>query len=67
MDFIAAGLALCGVYLVGNRNKLGFLLLMACSIAWAWVAIESKIYGLLVETTCLFFLNMRGYFKWGKE
>ena len=60
-------LALLGVYFVGNKNRIGFPLLMLCCILWGIVAVRSEIWGLLIETTCLFFLNFRAYIKWGKK
>ena len=67
MDYVAAILGLIGIWIVGNKNRNGFLLLMSCCFLWGMVAIQAKVYGLMVETVPLFFINLMAYMRWGRE
>lgn len=68
MDFIIAALELSGGWVVGNKNKIGFLLLMASNVGWVlWVLITKQTYGLLLVVIPAFVINIRNYIKWLKE
>jgi hypothetical protein len=68
-DWIAAILELSGVWKLGNKKKIGFLLSAACNATWMIVALITtpKLFGLLFLVIVLFFLNIRNYIKWKKE
>lgn len=34
IDWLATACGLAGVYLIGNRNKLGFVVFMVASLSW---------------------------------
>ena len=66
MDFIAAILELTAVWLIGNKNRNGFLLALMCNIAWIIVAVKVSLWGLLLTMGAFIFINIRNYRKWGK-
>ncbi len=68
LDWLAMGLSLLAVWLLGNKNKYGFLVFMAANTVWILVGILLiKSYGIVVGN--LFFLvsNGRGYLNWIKQ
>jgi len=67
LDFIAAAFALIGVYLVGRKNKYGFLVCMISGVIWCFVAVFTGVYGLFLEVLPLFFLNLYNFDRWRKE
>ena len=67
LDFIAASLALTGTYLVGCKNKYGFLVCFASGLSWCVVAYFTGVYGLFLEVVPLFVLNLYNFFKWKKS
>jgi len=67
LDYVAATLALAGVYFVGEKNKYGFLICMAAGICWCFVAFYTGVYGLFLEVLPLFVLNLYNFYKWRKE
>ena len=69
LDWIAAALELSGVWKVGNKKKIGFILACLCNLTWMIVALITtpKLFGLLALVIILFFLNIRNYIKWRKE
>jgi len=64
LSLFAATFEICGLWLVGNKNKYGFVLNMICCLLWIIVSIISGIYGLLISAGVMLFLNIRNYKKW---
>jgi nicotinamide riboside transporter PnuC len=63
-DLVSAAAGLAGLYLLGNRNRYGFLLCLVASafgIAFAALALSAP---LLLLHVILLFVNLRGFFKW---
>lgn len=67
LDWLAATLSLIGVYLIGHKNKWGFVICFVCGLLWAIVAIRTEVYGLLLEVLPLSILNLWNFRKWGKN
>jgi len=64
MDLIAGFLELCGIYLLGSKKRLGFILNAIACFLWIYVAVVRDIYGLLLVVVPAIFLNLRGFIKW---
>ena len=67
MDWIAGAFELIGSWLIGSKKKVGFVFnFIGCSV-WIYVAIHTKIYGLLLVVVPAIFINIRNYIKWCKK
>ena len=64
MDIVASILELTGLWLVGNRARVGF----ACNLVgcWLWVAvaIDREVYGLLIVGVVAGCVNVRNWLRW---
>lgn len=67
MDWIAGFLELIGGWLIGDKKKVGFVVNIIGCIMWTCVAINTKIYGLLLVVIPAIVINFRNYRKWGNE
>lgn len=67
IDFIAGGLDLAGIFTVGNKDRRGFLLHLIGNAAWVYVAMDLKVYGLLLVVLPAMVLNIRNFLKWKKS
>ena len=68
MDFIAGFLELTGLWIVGNKNRLGFLINISCGITWiTYVVVNKTTYGLLIVVVPALFINTRNFIKWTRE
>lgn len=68
LDWLAMGLSLLAVWMLGNKNKLGFLVFVAANALWVVLGLALiHSYGIVVGN--LFFLvsNARGFVNWWKE
>ena len=63
-DLVSAGCGLAGLYLLGNKNRYGFLLCLVASafgIVFAALALSLP---LMLLHVILLFVNLRGFFRW---
>ena len=67
MDYLAGLLELIAKWTVGNKNKWGFIIHLASGLTWSYVALTTKVYGLLVVAVPLSVINIRNFIKWHKE
>ncbi len=68
MDWVAAAFELMGAWLVGNKNKYGFVLIFLGCIVWVMVALTRPgVLGLLLVVFPALWINIRNYIKWAEE
>jgi nicotinamide riboside transporter PnuC len=67
LDFLAAIFTLLGVWVVGNKNKYGFIFGICSNLLWiVYVIANRHSYGIAFECLPLFFMNLRNFLKWNK-
>ena len=66
MDIIAGLLGLSANWMLGNKNRIAFILFNLANLFWIWVALEHKIYGLLIVVIPAILINIRNWIKWSK-
>ena len=67
IDFVAGAFELCGLWCVGNKWRIGFMLNLVGGIAWIYVSIKMEIFGLLLVVVPAIVLNIRNYRKWSDD
>lgn len=69
MSWLAGAFELVSIYMIGNRNRYGFITGIACNVLWIIVAITNLEIagGLLVVVVPALGLNVRNFIKWGKN
>ena len=68
MDIIAGLLILVGIYLIGEKNRMGFVACVGGNILWMGYAVMShSAYGIFLSAIPSLILNINCYFKWKKE
>lgn len=68
MDWLAAVFELAGGWIVGNKNRIGFLLLFGCCVAWVLhVTLVRGSYGLLMVVIPSMLINVRNFIKWRRK
>ena len=64
LDWVAMGTSLLAVYLLGQKNRLGFASFMVSNTLWMAVGFLAGSYGILLGNVVFFGLNLRGFLKW---
>ncbi len=67
LDYVAGIFDISGVWVIGNKNKYGFLLTMLGNILWVAVAFKTGVFGLLIVVVPAIFVNIRNFIKWSKR
>ncbi len=67
IDWVATVAGLTGVYLIGNKNKFGFLIMMIASLSWMTVGFMVQSLALILGSGVFFSLHVRGWIKWRRE
>lgn len=67
IDFVAGGFELIALYVLGNKNRYGFLLNVVGNSLWTYIAIRYKLYGLLLVVLPAIVLNIRNFARWRRN
>ena len=68
LDWLAMALSLLSVYLLGNKNRVGFLVFSASNSAWIFLGLTwMTSLGIAVGNTIFLFMNIRGFVNWGRQ
>ncbi|CAN5470037.1 nicotinamide mononucleotide transporter [soil metagenome] len=67
IDWLATVCGLTGVYLIGNKNRYGFLIMMIASLSWMAVGFLIGSLALIAGSAVFFGLHVRGWMKWQRD
>jgi hypothetical protein len=67
IDWLATVCGLTGVYLLGNKNKFGFLVFMMASLSWVLFGILTNSLPIIIGSSIFFFMHLRGFINWTRE
>ncbi len=67
IDWLATVAGLSGVYLIGSKNKYGFLIMMVASISWMSVGFMIGSLALILGSAVFFSLHVRGWLSWKRD
>lgn len=67
IDWLATVAGLTGVYMIGSKNKYGFLIMMIASLSWMTVGFMIWSLALILGSGVFFCLHVRGWLRWRRE
>ena len=67
IDWLATVCGLTGVYLLGNKNKYGFLVFMMASLSWIAVGVFIGSFAIIIGSLIFFIMHLRGWFSWSRS
>lgn len=67
IDWIATVCGLTAVALLGNKNKIGFLVFMAASASWITFGLIVGSWAVVTGSAIFFFMHLRGFLKWRRD
>lgn len=68
MDWIAGILTLMGMWMVGEKNRWGFMVLFLNEFVWLYVILtREEIMGFLPLCFALIYINIKAFIDWGKD
>lgn len=68
LDWLATGLSLLAVYLLGNKNKMGFISFSMANALWVFLGFSlMNSLGIAIGNIIFLTMNIRGYISWNKK
>jgi len=67
IDWAATVLTIIGLYLLGNKRHIGFLVMISANLVWGILAIKINSIAMIVANVVIIVMNLRGYLKWANE
>jgi hypothetical protein len=68
LDWLAMALSLLAVYLLGNKNKMGFISFSIANTIWVFLGFFlMNSLGIAIGNIVFLIMNIRGFITWRKE
>ncbi|HEY0048035.1 MAG TPA: nicotinamide mononucleotide transporter [Pyrinomonadaceae bacterium] len=67
IDWLATVCGLTGVYMLGNKNKYGFVFFMLASLSWFLFGILTASVAMSIGSFIFFTMHLRGWLNWNRE
>lgn len=68
LDWLAMALSLLAVYLMGNKNKVGFIAYITANAIWIYLGFfKMQSFGISIGNIFFLMMNLRGFIKWRSQ
>ena len=67
LDWFAMCLTFFAIYLLGNKNRLGFLVMIAGNVCWSTIGFWAHSYAMVLANLGFLAMNVRGISKWSRQ
>ena len=67
IDWLATVCGLAGVFLLGNKNRWGFLIFMVAIASWVSFGFITGSYAVILGSSTFFFMHLRGWLRWRRD
>lgn len=64
IDWIAMCLTFSAIYLLGNKRRAGFLVMIAGNILWCAIGTWAHSYAMILANIGFLSMNVRGFTRW---
>lgn len=64
VDWIAMCLTFSAIYLLGNKSRAGFVVMMIGNLGWTLIGLWAQSYAMVLANLGFFAMNVRGFVKW---
>ncbi|MEZ5427588.1 MAG: hypothetical protein R2747_15065 [Pyrinomonadaceae bacterium] len=67
IDWLATVCGLLGVYFLGNKNKIGFVLFMGASTSWITFGVLTGSIAVVIGSSVFLMMHFRGWLSWRRD
>lgn len=68
LDWIGIGLSLLSAYMLGNKNKWGFIVFAVSNVIWIFLGLTwMNSIGIAVGNFIFMLINIKGFVNWAKD
>ncbi|WCP83882.1 nicotinamide mononucleotide transporter [Vibrio harveyi] len=66
IDWVAMVLTFLAIWQIGNKNKIGFILMMCGNTSWVAVGYLTGCVAMIIANIIFFSMNLRAIIKWSQ-
>ena len=67
LDWLAMCLTFTAIYLLGNKSRSGFIVMMLGNLCWSTIGLWAGSYAMMIANIGFFALNVRGFVRWSPD
>lgn len=67
IDWLALVLTFLAIWQIGNKNKIGFILMMCGNTSWIAIGFLSDSMAMMIANVIFFTMNVRALVKWSQS
>lgn len=67
IDWIAMLFTFAAIYCLGNKSRVGFIIMMLGNACWVVIGILTSSVAMVIANAVFFFMNARGWLKWSSS
>jgi hypothetical protein len=67
IDWLAMALTFVALWLIGNKNKIGFMIMICGNMCWVSIGLLSESIAMVVANLVFLSMNGRAFWKWGRD
>lgn len=64
LDWLAMCLTFSAIYLLGNKSRAGFVVMILGNICWSAIGVWANSYAMVLANLGFLSMNVRGFVKW---
>ena len=64
LDWLAMCLTFTAIYLLGNKSRTGFVVMIAGNLCWSAIGLWAHSYAMVLANLGFCSMNVRGFLKW---
>lgn len=67
LDWLAMCLTFSAIYLLGNKSRSGFVVMMLGNLCWSAIGLWAGSLAMLIANLGFFAMNVRGFLRWSPD
>ena len=64
LDWLAMALTFAAIYLLGNKSRVGFVVMMVGNLSWVVIGLWAHSWAMVLANLGFLSMSVRGYLKW---
>jgi len=67
IDWLAMALTFFALWHIGNKNKVGFIIMMCGNLCWVSIGVMTQSVAMILANIVFLSMNVRAIWKWNKS
>jgi hypothetical protein len=64
IDWLAMSLTFAAIYMLGNKSRKGFVVMMLGNVCWTAIGAWAHSYAMIIANVGFFSMNVRAFVRW---